>query len=78
MDATHLLEYIETLETRNPRRDEDDYPTLSTTEDVKDKGKAKAQPEPPKPVWLHCSVGVRLEPHEEDDGGFQVSVPSTP
>ena len=68
MDGTHLLEYIQTLEARAARQD-----TLSDQlVDAKGKGK---QPQP-KPVWLHCSVGTRLEPHEEDDGLLQVNPPT--
>ncbi|KZV95480.1 hypothetical protein EXIGLDRAFT_644247 [Exidia glandulosa HHB12029] len=68
-DATHLLEYIQNLEKYAPKPEEDSSILFSAKET--DKGKGKAKPEPPKPVWLHCSVGTRLEPHEEDDGGLQ-------
>lgn len=73
VDATHLLEYIQTLESRAHARDSyNDSGALSRADT---NGKGKARTEPQRPIWLHCSVGTRLEPHEEDDG--TIPQPST-
>ncbi|EJD50502.1 hypothetical protein AURDEDRAFT_150207 [Auricularia subglabra TFB-10046 SS5] len=65
VDGTHVLEYLQTLESRAASRTE--HPGAE-----KDKGKDKR-----KPVWLQCSVGARLEPHEEDDGALHAGAPAT-
>ncbi|KAH7096435.1 DUF2407 ubiquitin-like domain-containing protein [Auriculariales sp. MPI-PUGE-AT-0066] len=79
-DATHVMEFIKTLEERaravhDNQPEHLEWPLVETKPpspspptDAKGKGKATSQV---PLVWLHCSVGARLEPHEEDDGVLQ-------
>jgi len=69
-----VAEFIQTLQDRarvvhDNQSERIDW-TLSESKPAADKskGKGKAADAPPL-AWLHCSVGARLEPHQEDDGG---------
>ncbi|KAJ8518441.1 hypothetical protein ONZ45_g4488 [Pleurotus djamor] len=72
LDSTPIYDCLSTIETRQKRASAGDKPTGSSPSSPTNPlppGKLSDEETGPSHIWIHCSVGPKLEPNEEEDEG---------